>query len=66
MSTNAALGQAIVACPEQDTAAIVLLKALAKHGVRVAFGIPGGTISPLFSALAAVPEIGRASCRERV
>jgi acetolactate synthase-1/2/3 large subunit len=57
MSSNVAFGQATVACPEQDSAAIVLLKALAKHGVRVAFGIPGGTISPLFAALAAVPEI---------
>jgi acetolactate synthase-1/2/3 large subunit len=57
MSSNVAFGPAAVACPEQDTAAIVLLKALAKHGVRIAFGIPGGTISPLFAALAAVPEI---------
>jgi acetolactate synthase-1/2/3 large subunit len=57
MSSNVAFGQTPIACPERDTAATVLLKVLAKHGVRVAFGIPGGTISPLFAALGAVPEI---------
>ncbi|HEX9294398.1 MAG TPA: thiamine pyrophosphate-binding protein [Polyangiaceae bacterium] len=39
------------------SAATVLLKGLARHGVRVAFGIPGGTISPLFAALKNVPEL---------
>lgn len=63
MSMNVALGPAAVTCPLQDTAAIVLLKVLAKHGVRVAFGIPGGTISPLFAALEAVPEIRLISMR---
>lgn len=39
------------------TAAAVLLSALAKRGLRVAFGIAGGSISPVFDALASVPEI---------
>jgi acetolactate synthase-1/2/3 large subunit len=34
-----------------------MLQALARRGVRVAFGIPGGLISPVFDALAEVPEI---------
>jgi len=38
-------------------AAVVLLRALARHGVTLAFGIPGGSVSPLFDALVEVPEI---------
>lgn len=39
------------------SAAKALLKAFAHHGVRVAFGIPGGAASPIFDALVDVPEI---------
>jgi acetolactate synthase I/II/III large subunit len=39
------------------TAAKTLLQTLANHGVRVAFGIPGGAASPIFDALVDVPEI---------
>src|SRR5215471_124982 len=56
-SASIPLGPAVFACPEPATTATVLLRALARHGVRVAFGIPGGTISPFFAALAAVPDI---------
>src|SRR5689334_20677826 len=34
-----------------------MLQAFARRGVRVAFGIPGGFISPLFDALSDVEEI---------
>jgi acetolactate synthase-1/2/3 large subunit len=34
-----------------------LLRTLANHGVRTAFGIPGGTASPIFDGLLEVPEI---------
>jgi acetolactate synthase-1/2/3 large subunit len=43
--------------PSPPTAAAVLLRAFASHGVRVAFGIPGGAASPIFDALVDVPEI---------
>jgi acetolactate synthase-1/2/3 large subunit len=36
---------------------VTLLRTLANHGVRAAFGIPGGTASPIFDGLADVPEI---------
>ncbi len=39
------------------TASVSLLRVLAAHGVRVAFGIPGGSASPLFDGLREVPEI---------
>jgi acetolactate synthase-1/2/3 large subunit len=39
------------------TAAVTLLRTLANHGVRIAFGIPGGTASPIFDGLLDVPEI---------
>ncbi|HEY8039086.1 MAG TPA: thiamine pyrophosphate-binding protein [Polyangiaceae bacterium] len=45
------------------TAAVSLLRTLANHGVRVAFGIPGGTASPIFDALSEVPEIELVSVR---
>lgn len=38
-------------------AALALLRTFARHGVRVAFGIPGGAISPVFDALAECREI---------
>ncbi len=41
----------------EPTAAVTFLRALAGHGVRVAFGIPGGAASPVFDALLEVPEI---------
>jgi acetolactate synthase-1/2/3 large subunit len=37
--------------------AAIFLRVLARHGVRVAFGIPGGAIGPFFDALADCPEI---------
>jgi acetolactate synthase-1/2/3 large subunit len=43
--------------PSAPTAAAALLKTFAAHGVRVAFGIPGGAASPIFDALIDVPEI---------
>lgn len=43
--------------PHVATAAVAILRALANHGVRVAFGIPGGTASPVFDGLLDVPEI---------
>jgi acetolactate synthase-1/2/3 large subunit len=36
---------------------VTLLRTLANHGVRTAFGIPGGTASPIFDGLLDVPEI---------
>ncbi len=43
--------------PADESCAVVFLRHLAARGVRVAFGIPGGTISPFFEALRSVPEI---------
>ncbi|MGH7298321.1 MAG: thiamine pyrophosphate-binding protein, partial [Polyangiaceae bacterium] len=44
--------------PRQSaTAAVTLLRTLAHRGVRIAFGIPGGSASPLFDGLHEVPEI---------
>jgi acetolactate synthase I/II/III large subunit len=43
--------------PLRRTAARVMLEAFARRGVRVAFGIPGGFISPLFDALSEVKAI---------
>jgi len=45
------------------TAATALLRTLAGHGVRVAFGIPGGAASPIFDALVDVPEIAFVATR---
>jgi acetolactate synthase I/II/III large subunit len=39
------------------SSARVFLATLAAQGVRVAFGIPGGTASPLFEALRSIPEL---------
>ena len=41
----------------ERNAACLLLEALVHRGVRVAFGIPGGLISPVFDAIADVPGI---------
>src|SRR5689334_2514212 len=49
--------------PRVATAAHALLRTLAKRGVRFAFGIPGGLISPVFDALSDVPEIRLISTR---
>jgi acetolactate synthase-1/2/3 large subunit len=43
--------------PHKTTAATVLLQAFADHGIRAAFGIPGGAASPIFDGLLEVPEI---------
>ncbi len=39
------------------TAATALLSTLARKGVRAAFGIPGGTASPIFDGLSELPHI---------
>jgi acetolactate synthase-1/2/3 large subunit len=49
--------------PAPPTAAAVLLKAFASHGIRTAFGIPGGAASPVFDALLEVPQIGFVATR---
>jgi acetolactate synthase-1/2/3 large subunit len=51
--------------PDRGTssAARGLLQTVANHGVRFAFGIPGGLISPVFNALEDVPEIRLISTR---
>ncbi|HEY2514059.1 MAG TPA: thiamine pyrophosphate-binding protein [Polyangiaceae bacterium] len=51
-----------IAAP-RHTAARAMLQALADRGVRIAFGIPGGLVSPFFDALAEVPEIEIVSTR---
>jgi acetolactate synthase-1/2/3 large subunit len=51
------ISQVLPAARRETSAARVLLEALAQRGVRVAFGIPGGHISPVFDALADVPSI---------
>jgi acetolactate synthase I/II/III large subunit len=45
------------------TAAAALLRTFADHGVRVAFGIPGGAASPIFDALVDIPEIAFVATR---
>src|SRR5262249_16006143 len=45
------------AAPTPSTAARALLDALHRHGIDVAFGIPGGLISPVFDALSDVVRI---------
>jgi acetolactate synthase-1/2/3 large subunit len=45
------------------SAAVKLLRTFARHGVDVAYGIPGGSASPLFDGLAEVPEISFVSTR---
>ena len=45
------------------TAGVALLRAFARHGVDIAYGIPGGSASPLFDALLDVPEIQFVSTR---
>ena len=42
---------------QERNAANLLLETLVRHGVRVAFGIPGGLVSPVFDAIADVPGI---------
>ena len=42
---------------KEKSAAHAILEALARRGVRVAYGIPGGLISAVFDALNDVPEI---------
>lgn len=44
-------------------AAHVLLRALHEHGVRAAFGIPGGAAGPIFDALSDVPGISYVATR---
>jgi acetolactate synthase-1/2/3 large subunit len=44
-------------------AAVQILRAFADRGVRVAFGIPGAAVGPLFDALSEVPEIDLVTTR---
>src|SRR5689334_17665815 len=39
------------------TTAVVLLRTFARRGVRVVYGIPGASVSPIFDALVQVPEL---------
>src|SRR5262249_53682206 len=43
--------------PVNPTTARLMLTTFARRGVRAAFGIPGGFVSPFFDALADVPRI---------
>jgi acetolactate synthase-1/2/3 large subunit len=43
--------------PDEVSAARILLETLADGGVRAAFGIPGGLVSPVYDALRDVPRI---------
>ncbi|MET0591356.1 MAG: thiamine pyrophosphate-binding protein [Polyangiaceae bacterium] len=47
----------IIPVKGKRTAARIMLAAFARRGVRTAFGIPGGFISPIFDAIADVPAI---------
>src|ERR1044071_6066729 len=47
----------IIPVKTKRTAARIMLSAFARRGVRTAFGIPGGFISPIFDAIADVPGI---------
>jgi acetolactate synthase-1/2/3 large subunit len=47
----------------ETNTAHVMLRSFAQQGVKVAFGIPGGLISPLFHALAEVPSLRLVSTR---
>jgi acetolactate synthase-1/2/3 large subunit len=49
--------QRVLRSGHATTAAVALLETLAHHGVRMAFGIPGGAASPIFDALLEIPEI---------
>ena len=53
----ASLPLATDSIPVKQTAARLMLATLARRGVRAAFGIPGGFVSPFFDALADVPAI---------
>ena len=59
-TVRAPFAASIVQAP---TAAVKLLRAFASHGVDVAYGIPGGSASPLFDALFEVPEVSFVSTR---
>jgi acetolactate synthase-1/2/3 large subunit len=47
----------------ETSTAHVMLRSFAQQGVEVAFGIPGGLISPLFHALGDVPSLRLVSTR---
>jgi acetolactate synthase-1/2/3 large subunit len=47
----------------QRSAAYLMLEAFARRGVRAAFGIPGGLISPIYDAVADVPQIAMVHTR---
>jgi len=58
MTQPTPLPSEVVALARPGTrAAVHLLRGFAARGVRVAFGIPGSSVGPLFDALADVPEI---------
>ena len=57
MQSSTLLSGASDGARDLRTVARTMLQILARRGVRVAFGIPGGLVSPIFDALAEVPEI---------
>ena len=57
MQSSTLLSGASDGARDLRTVARTMLQILACRGVRVAFGIPGGLVSPIFDALAEVPEI---------
>lgn len=66
MTTSTILGLAPRCATSPETAAHVFLKTLAELGVSQAWGIPGGTISPVFDALGGVPELGYVATRHEL
>jgi len=53
----------VVSAESRKNSARVMLETFAKRGIRAAFGIPGGLISPLYDALADVPQIRNVTVR---
>ena len=64
MTTNLSRKRLLRTCARrQQTTAHVFLQALADAGVREAWGIPGGTISPVFDALHEVSSLAYVATR---
>src|SRR5262245_20116881 len=59
-STAFAPGKSVAS---RATSSEVFLRALVKAGVRVAFGIPGGTASPIFDSIGRVPQLSYVATR---
>jgi acetolactate synthase-1/2/3 large subunit len=63
MQNSIVLDAAPASQVRMPSAARNMLRAFEQQGVRAAFGIPGGLISPLFDALADVPNVRLVSTR---